>query len=144
MGFFFPFDFLKNSMSPCPCLYFSISIFPWLQVLVSMSPFLQVSMSHVYVSMFLCLHVSGIPLTELMENGNFYLFAAKEKSQTSVCCYVSMSMSPCFRNSTNGTMRKTATCVCLLQTENGRLLFVCCKWKQKTEVCFPLSANDKQ
>ncbi len=32
----------------------------------------------------------------------------------------------------------------LLQTGmgNGKLPFVFCKWKRKTEVCFPLSAND--
>jgi hypothetical protein len=42
--------------------------------------------------------------------------------------------------------RKTPTSVCLLQTENGndQLPFVCCKWKRKTEVCFPWSANDKR
>jgi hypothetical protein len=36
------------------------------------------------------------------------------------------------------------TSLCLLQTGmgNGKLPFVFCKWKRKTEVCFPLSAND--
>jgi hypothetical protein len=39
-----------------------------------------------------------------------------------------------------------ATSVYLLQKEkgNGKLLFVCCKQKPKTEVCFSWSANEKQ
>jgi hypothetical protein len=38
-----------------------------------------------------------------------------------------------------------ATYVCFQQTENGnsKLPFVCCKWKWKTDVSFPWSANNK-
>jgi hypothetical protein len=44
----------------------------------------------------------------------------------------------------NKTKRRTTTSACLLQTEigNGKLMFVCCKQKQKTEVCYPWTAND--
>jgi hypothetical protein len=31
-----------------------------------------------------------------------------------------------------------------MENGNYKLPFVCCKWKQKTEVCFSLLANDKQ
>jgi hypothetical protein len=41
---------------------------------------------------------------------------------------------------------ETTTSVCCLQMENGngKLSFVCLKWKRKTEVCFPWSADDKR
>jgi hypothetical protein len=40
---------------------------------------------------------------------------------------------------------KTEASICLLQTENenGKLLFVCCKRKRKTEVCFRWPSYDK-
>jgi hypothetical protein len=38
---------------------------------------------------------------------------------------------------------ETATSVCFLQRENGNGKFVGCKWKLKTDICFPWSANDK-
>ncbi len=107
-----------NSMSPCPFLHVhvSMSMSPCLclHVYVSMSSFFQVSMSHVYVSMFSCLHlhVSMFPAflkqkTELMENCNFHLFAANRK-------------------------RKWQTSVSFLQTETEKRKFV-----------FSWSANDK-
>ncbi len=119
-------------MSPCPCLYFFISIFPCLQIHVSMTPFLQVSMSHVYVSMFLCLHVSGIPQTELMENGNFHLFDVKAKLLTSVCCY---ALCPCLHLSG------------IPQTEPSgkqQLAYVCCKQKMANFCLFAANGNRKR
>ncbi len=55
------------------------------------------------------------------ENGKFRLFAANRK-------------------------RKRQTSVCSLRTENGngKLPFLCCKRKQKTEVYFPWLGNDRQ
>jgi hypothetical protein len=54
--------------------------------------------------------------------------------------HVSMFMSPHFRNSANGkrNLRRTATSVCFLKTENGngKLPFVCCKRKQKWTFVF--------
>jgi hypothetical protein len=66
--------------------------------------------------------------------------------------HFSISISPCpclhvsgIPQTENGTKPKTGTSVCFLQTANGhgKLQFVGCKWKLKTEVCFPWSANGK-
>jgi hypothetical protein len=66
-----------------------------------------------------------------------------------LCLNVSMSPSWClhvhFPRSLEFWKRKTAT-ICFLQMENGNgnLPFICCKWKRKTDVCFPWSVNDKR
>ncbi len=80
--FRFPFDF---SMSMSPWFHVSMSLCFY----VSIPQCLHVFMSPCPCS---CLHVSGIPQTELTDNGtnrqrNFHLFSAigKQKQQTSLC-----------------------------------------------------------
>jgi hypothetical protein len=104
-------------MSPCTCLY------------VSMSPFFHVSclhfsMSHVYVSMFPCLHLHVS--ISMSPSPCLHLHVSIAMSS---CLYVHVSMSmspcPCFHVSR------------ILQTENGTnrkrgLPFVCCKGKTET------------
>jgi hypothetical protein len=50
-----------------------------------------------------------------------------------------------FSQTENITIGKTATSLYFLQmkNENGKLPFIWCKGKRKTEVFFPWSANDK-
>jgi hypothetical protein len=68
----------------------------------------------------------------------------------SLCRYFSMSClhvstSPCFRFRKQKTeLTEKATFVCFLQMDkgNGKLSLVCCKRKQKIDVCFPWSVND--
>jgi hypothetical protein len=125
---------VSKSMSQCPSLHVHVSMSPCLCLNVHVS----LSMSQcprvpVHVSISRCFHV-------------YYLCLHLH-------IHVSMSMTPCFRNSAtgNGThgkrnKRKTATSLCLLQTENGngKLPFVYCKWKRKTEIYFPCLTNDKR
>ncbi len=101
-----------------PCLHVCLYVFMY----VSWSSCLVVTMSPCHnVSKSPCLHVSMSP-----------------------CLHVSMSPWPCLHNGKQNSP-KTATTVCFLQTENGngKLPFVCCKRKQKTNICLPWSANDK-
>jgi hypothetical protein len=95
-----------------------------------------------------------------LQTDNFCLFLCKQtdKGQSSVCTMSKRMNENClgfrFPFETAAyicryiccrviiNIWKTGTSVCLLQTENGKLLFVFCK--RKTEVCFPWSANDKR
>ncbi len=104
-------------MSSCPSLHVFMSMF------------------HVFISMYLCLYV----------HFSMSVSPFLHVSMAHVCLYVSMSMfpRPCLYVSRipqtkNGTKRTTATFVYLLQREkrNGKLLFICCKWKRKWKVVF--------
>jgi hypothetical protein len=139
---------VSMSMSPCPCfhVHVSMSMFPcpYLHVHVSMSTCLHVSMSpcpYLYFSISSCFHVSCLSLHVSMTPS-----PCLHVSMTP-CPHVHVSMFLEFRITVNWANGKTATSVCLLQTENGnsKLPFVCCKRKRKTEkFCFPWSANDKR
>ncbi len=84
-----------------------MSMSPCLHVHVSMSPFLNVSLSHFCVYIFPCLHL-----------------------------HVSMSFCfPEFRKTENGTNGNSNFCL-FAENGNGELPFVCCKRKQKAEICF--------
>ncbi len=104
----------------------------WASVFRLMSPCLHVSSSQclysispcfdVSVSMSPCFHVS------------ISMFPCLNVSM-SPCLFVSLSMSP---HSCIPQMKTK-----LLENGNGKLPFVCCKRKRKTDVCFLWPANDK-
>jgi hypothetical protein len=95
-----------------PCLHVSKSSCLYVSISqflhFSISPFLLVSMSPCQ-----CLHVSMSPSPYL---------------------HVSVSMSPCFRDRKRNKQKMVTS---VLFSANGKLLFVCCKRKRKTKVCFP-------
>jgi hypothetical protein len=70
-----------------------------------------------------------------------------ESMSPCLCLQVSMSLCPCLHFSRipqqeNETNRKQQLPF-VSANGNGKLLFVGCTGKQKMDVCFPLSANDK-
>jgi hypothetical protein len=79
---------------------------------------------------------SGFCYFNFMSNSPFLMFPCLKSC---LCLYVSGIL-----QTEDGTKKQFI--VCLLQTEygNGKLPFVCCKRKQKTEVCFPWSADDNR
>ncbi len=109
LGFCFPFDLLKipffHVHSRCLHVHVSMFMSPYLCLHVAMYPFLHFPMSHVYVSVFLCLHlhvsvspclhvsmsiclnVSGILQTENETKGKRQLpfICCKQKTEMTNC-----------------------------------------------------------
>ncbi len=85
-------------------------------------------MSHVYFSMFQCFHVS---MSQCFQVSIF------------PCLNLHVSM---FKSQTENGTKENGNFHLLLQTENenGKLPFVCCKRKRKTEVCFVWPSYDKR